>query len=302
MEFKFSSIPSQKGKVAIVTGANNGIGYETTVGLAKVGFKVIMACRNISKAHIAKTKILQKLPNADLEVIHLDLSDLESVREFVKEFKSKYNELHVLINNAGVLSYSGKKNDAGIELQFATNHLGHFLLTSLLIDMMPNDSNSRIVSLSSVAHKRAKIHLDDINCENADDAGAAYDQSKLACLMFGDELNRRLNKKGSKIRSLSVHPGGSDSGLFDEMSRLWYFTLKVLAPFITHSNEKAAIPSLYAALSDDIKGGEYFGPTGFNELKGKLGIAYRTDYSKNEGIATGLWELSEKMIGEKFKL
>ena len=225
MEFKFSSIPSQKGKVAIVTGANNGIGYETTVGLAKVGFKVVMACRSIPKADTAKANILQKLPNAALDIIQLDLSDLRSVREFVKEFKSRYNELHVLINNAGVLSYSGKKNNAGIELQFATNHLGHFLLTSLLIDIMPDNSASRIISLSSVAHKKAKIHFDDINCENTDDAGAAYGQSKLAYLMFGDELNRRLNKKGSKIRSLSVHPGGSDSGLFDEMSRLWYFTL-----------------------------------------------------------------------------
>ena len=167
---------------------------------------------------------------------------------------------------------------------------------------MPDKNESRIVSLSSVAHKRAKIHFDDIHCENVKDNGAAYGQSKLACLMFGDELNRRLHKAGKKIRSLSVHPGGSDSGLFDDMSRVQYYFLKLLSPIITHSNAKAAVPSLYAALSPGIKGGEYFGPTGLNELKGKLGVAERTDYSKRKDIASRLWDVSEELVGAKFDL
>ncbi len=207
-----------------------------------------------------------------------------------------------MVNNAGILDYSGRKNDAGVELQFATNHLGHFLLTSLLLDVMPDQASSRIVSLSSIAHKQGAISFEDINCEQAKNKGFAYAQSKLACLMFSDELHRRLLKSGRKIKALCVHPGGSDSGLFDDMSRFQYYLLKVLAPLITHSNESAAKPSLYASLSADVQGGEYFGPTGFNELKGKLGVAQRTDYSKDTIVSAKLWDVSEKLVGEKFEI
>lgn len=228
------------------------------------------------------------------------MSDLESVRTFAKNFKNKYAQLDVLINNAGVLIYSGKKNKAGVELQFATNHLGHFLLTGLLLEQMPDSSDSRIVALSSLAHKEAKIHFDDLNCETTDDNGAAYGQSKLANLMFADELNRRLKKANKKIVALAVHPGGSDSGLFDEMSKITYYTFKILSPFILHSNASAAKPSLFAALSPGVKGGEYFGPQGFREFRGRVGIAKRSDYSKREDIATRLWQLSEKMTDQSF--
>lgn len=300
MELNLEKTPSQKGRTAIVTGANNGIGFETTLGLAKVGYKVIMACRNMEKAASARDKIMQRIPEADLDTLQLDLSDLNSVREFAQQFSKKHQRLDILINNAGVMTNSEQTNAANIELQFATNHLGHFVLTSLLIDHMPDDTRSRIVSLSSVAHKSAKIHFNDINCKNAKGFGVAYGQSKLACLMFGDELNRRLNKSGSKIRSLSVHPGISDTGLFDGMSWIQSFLLKVLGPFLTHSNEKAAVPALYAALSNDVKGGDFFGPTGMSGLKGKLGVAKRSEYSKDEQVAAKLWDLSEKLCEIEF--
>ncbi len=302
MNFKLKNIPSQKGRVAIVTGANNGIGFETTVALAAYGFKVIMACRNLAKAEKAKSDILRKQPSADLDILPLDLSKLESVRAFCRNFKDRHPKLDVLINNAGILVYSGKKNEAGIELQFATNHLGHFLLTNLLINHMPDHSSSRIVALSSLAHKGARIHFDNINCENTGDAGDAYGQSKLANLMFGDELHRRLKRKNRKIIALTVHPGGSDSGLFDEMSTVMYYTFKILSPFILHSNASAAKPSLFAALSPDIQGGEYLGPQGFREFRGKVGIAKRSAYSKHEDIAEKLWLLSEEMTGQPFQL
>ncbi len=234
----------------------------------------------------------------------MDLSDLESVKTFAKNFtipSNKYARLDVLINNAGVLIYSGKKNKAGVELQFATNHLGHFLLTNLLLEKIPDNSASRIVALSSLAHKGAKIHFEDLNCEKTDDKEAAYGQSKLANLMFADELNRRLKKANKKIIALAVHPGGSDSGLFDEMSRLRYYTFKILSPLILNSPASAAKPSLFAALSTDVKGGEYFGPQGFNEFKGKVGFAKRSDYSKREDVAERLWQLSEKMTGQSFQ-
>ncbi|MEO1260797.1 MAG: oxidoreductase [Bacteroidota bacterium] len=300
MNFDLKNIPSQKGRTAIVTGANNGIGFETTLAMAKYGFKVIMACRNLTKAEKAKSDILAQFPEADLDIIQLDLSDLDSVKVFAENFKYNYAQLDVLINNAGVLIYSGKKNKAGVELQFATNHLGHFLLTNLLLEQIPDHPASRIVALSSIAHKAAKIHFNDLNCENTDDADAAYGQSKLANLMFADELNRRLKKSGSKIIALAVHPGGSDSGLFDEMSRIKYYTFKLLSPFILNSPASAAKPSLFAALSTEVQGGEYFGPQGFNEFKGKVGFAKRSEYSKREDVATKLWQLSEKMTGHSF--
>lgn len=300
MDFNLKNIPSQKGRIAIVTGANNGIGFETTLAMAKYGFKVIMACRNMSKAEKAKTEILQQVPNADLDILSLDLSDLESVRSFAKEFKEKYTKLDVLINNAGILVYSGKKSNTGVELQFATNHLGHFLLTSLLMELIPDDHASRVVALSSLAHKGAKIHFDDLNCEKDDDPDAAYGQSKLANLMFADELDRRLKASGKKIKALAVHPGGSDSGLFDEMSRLKYYFFKILSPFILNSSSSAARPSIFAALSSEVRGGEYFGPQGFNEFKGRVGVAKRSDYSKREDVASRLWKLSEEMTGQSF--
>ncbi len=302
MNFKLKNIPSQKGRIAIVTGANNGIGFETTLAMANYDFKVIMACRNLAKAEKAKSDILQKMPDADLDILQLDLSDLESVKAFANNFKNKYNQLDVLINNAGVLIYSGKKNKEGIELQFATNHLGHFLLTNLLLELMPDNSASRIVALSSIAHKEARIHFGDLNCETTDDKGAAYGQSKLANLMFADELNRRLKKNNKKIIALAVHPGGSDSGLFDEMSKVMYYTFKILSPFILHSNASAAKPTLFAALSPEVKGGEYFGPQGFMEFRGKVGVAKRSDYSKREDIALELWQLSEEMTEQSFEV
>ncbi len=300
MNFKLKNIPSQKGRIAIVTGANNGIGFETTLAMAQYGYKVIMGCRNQEKADKAKAELIRKFPEADLDVILLDLSDLASVKKFAKEFRERYTKLDVLINNAGILVYSGKKNKAGVELQFATNHLGHFLLTSLLFDMIPDKPSSRIVALSSLAHKGAKIHFDDLSCEKAEENDAAYGQSKLANLMFADELNRRLKDSGRQIIALAVHPGGSDSGLFDEMPKVTYYTFKILSPLILNSNSAAAKPSLFAALSPEIKGGEYLGPQGFQEFRGKVGFAKRTDYSKRKDVAEELWELSEEMTDSTF--
>ena len=196
----------QTARIAIVTGANNGIGFETTVGMADAGFHVIMACRGQTKADAAKADVLARVPSASLDIVLLDLSDLTSVRAFAETIRARYSQLDVLINNAGILLYSAQTSATGVELQFATNHLGHFLLTALLIDMIPDDPTSRIVSLSSIAHKGASIHFDDLTC--GQDGGVAYGQSKLACLLFRDELDRRLKAAGKAMKALSVHPGG----------------------------------------------------------------------------------------------
>lgn len=286
--------------IAIVTGANNGIGFETTTGMAKAGYRVVMACRNIDKAEQAKHQILQRFPEAQLDVIWLDLSDPNSVRNFAEEFRGRFSHLNVLINNAGILAMSKKTGVDGIELQFLTNHLGHFLLTSLLFDMLPDDPTSRIVHLSSLAHHNAQIHLDDLTCGG--NGLAAYGQSKLACLMFGEELDRRLRAKQSSIRSISVHPGGSDSGLFDEMSRWQYYMFKVLSPFIMNTQESAAKPSLFAALDPNAAGGAYYGPQGFREYRGHVGIALRDLSSTEPELAKQLWSLSEKLTDQDFRL
>ncbi len=288
------------GKIAIVTGANSGVGLHTTIGLAKAGLDVVMACRNLDKANTARDTVRRAVPDARVDLMELDLSDLTSVRSFAAAFREKRAHLNVLVNNAGVLDYSRRRNGAGVELQLATNHLGHFLLTSLLIDLMPDEAESRVVSLSSIAHKQGTIAFDDINCERQQNKTFAYAQSKLACLMFADELNRRLKSAGRKVVSTCVHPGGTDSGLFDDASRLEYFVFKLVAPFITHSNADAAKPSLHAALSTDVRGGDYFGPQGFKDLKGPVGHAKRTAYSQDAQVAARLWQVSEELVGEAF--
>lgn len=289
-------------KTAIVTGANNGIGFETAIGMAEAGYRTVLACRSEDKAKAAMTEMQQRVPSGQFTLLLLDLSDFDSVHNFASAFREQYGHLDILINNAGVLDYSGRKAANGFELQLMTNHLGHMLLTSLLLDLIPDAAASRIVSLSSIAHRGAKIHFDDIHCEQTEDKGAAYGQSKLACLLFGDELDRRLKAAGRSVVSLSVHPGGSDSGLFDDMSRVQYYLLKMLAPLIIHSNASAAKPSLLAALSPDVRGGEYFGPTGFGEFKGKAGKAKRDASAQDPQVAARLWDVSEKLIGESFKL
>ncbi|MDP5220801.1 oxidoreductase [Ruegeria sp. 2205SS24-7] len=290
----------QSGKVAIVTGANNGIGFETTVGMAEAGFHVVMACRSLEKAAAAKASVLARIPSASLEILVLDLSDLTSVRGFAQAFRARYSTLDVLINNAGILLYSAQTNADGVELQFATNHLGHFLLTALLIDMFPDDSASRIVSLSSIAHKNANTHFDDLTC--GQDGGVAYGQSKLACLLFGDELDRQLTASGKSLKSLTVHPGGSDSGLFNDLDEATRANMKEQVEQLLHSNEDAAKPSLFAALSDQVKGGEYYGPTGPEEMSGKTWVATRNPICDDHGLAKRLWRLSEEMTDQTFAI
>lgn len=295
-------LPLQNGRIIIVTGANTGLGFETALVLAKKGAKVIMACRNAIKANKAIDRIKKEIPNADLEFIQIDLSSLESVRSFAKEFQSKYDRLDVLINNAGVMMPPYTKTKDGFELQFEANHLGHFLLTGLLLDTIVNTPDSRVVSLSSIAHKNGKINFDDLQSEKKYSASEAYGQSKLACLMFAYELQRRLERKGYKNTiSIAAHPGVSPTELSRHMPKLLFVILKyTVGPFLTHAPSEGAKPTLMAAVTNGVKGGDYFGPTGFNEMKGKPGIASSTDLSKDETVAKRLWEVSEELSGLKF--
>jgi NAD(P)-dependent dehydrogenase (short-subunit alcohol dehydrogenase family) len=296
-----SKYPHQEGRIFIVTGANTGLGYETALSLAKYGAKVIMACRNKSKADAAKAQIKAEVPNAELEVMLLDLSSLSAVRNFAKEYHAKYYRLDGLINNAGVMIPPYTKTEDGFELQFGANYLGHFLLTGLLIDTMVKTPGSRIVTLSSIAHKNGKINFDDLQSEKKYSPSAAYAQSKLACLMFTFELQRRLEKAGhDQTISVAAHPGIATTELSRHMPKILYTLLRyTVAPFLTHAPSEGAKPTLLAAIGD-ANGGDYFGPTGFNEFKGKAGKATSTVLAKNETIANRLWKVSEELVGLKY--
>jgi NAD(P)-dependent dehydrogenase (short-subunit alcohol dehydrogenase family) len=301
MSFNLKDTPSREGRTAIVTGANAGLGYETTIGLAKKGMTVIMACRNMEKAKQAKSNILDELRDADLETMQLDLASLASVRSFTESLREKYDTLDLLVNNAGVMIPPYSTTEDGFELQLGVNHLGHFLLTSLLIDRIPDTPESRIVSLSSIAHRRGEIHFDDLQWEKSYSKQGAYNQSKLACLLFADELDRRLRAEGKKKLSVCAHPGVSPTELSRHMPSLLYTFLRyTLAPFLTHPPNEGAMSTLQAALGENVKGGDYYGPQGFQEMKGKSGLAERAEVGKDQEVAQQLWDVSEKLTNCSF--
>ena len=305
MNFNIDKAPTQQGKVAIVTGANTGLGYETTMGFAKKNMKVIMACRSQTRAEKAKAEIEAKMPDADLEIMLIDLSQLSSVRNFVENFKTKYTQLNLLINNAGIMWPPYTKTVDGFESQMGANYFGHFLLTLLLIGSMPDTPDSRVVTLSSGAHKigKGKINFEDLHWEKKYSKVGAYAQSKLACLMFAEELNRKLQDAGKKILSVSAHPGVSKTELGRHFSQFEELIIRyTIAPFLSHPVEQAALPTLMAALDHDVKGGDYFGPQGLLEMIGQPGRATKSKYSQDEDAAKKLWNISEQLTDCKVPL
>jgi len=298
--FNLNDIPSQKGRIAIVTGANIGLGYETALGLVQKEMKVILACRNLSKAEKAKADILQEVPGADLAIIQLDLSKLSSVREFAATFLAQYNRLDLLINNAGIMMPPFSLTEDGFESQIGTNYLGHFLLTGLLLDTITQTADSRVVTLSSLAHVNGEIQFDDFHFEQNYSAMKAYGQSKLACLMFAIELDRRLKKAGLSTISVSAHPGISQTNLMSSSPRWMQIIGAILGPFMLQSAKAGAEPTLYAALGADIEGKDYTGTDGKGQRKGKATKVYPKSHALDEEVATKMWELSEKLTGMSY--
>ena len=302
MSFNLDNIPSQKGKIAIVTGANSGLGKEITIGLAKKEIKVIMACRNQSKAESAKAEVLSQVNSADIEIMLLDLNSLNSVRNFVTAFGENYNRLDLLIENAGIMIPPLSKTEDGFESQMGVNYFSHFLLTNLLYPLLNRTEGARIATTSSLAHERGRIDFDNLNAEKSYSKMGAYGQSKLACLLFAYELKRRLEKAGSNVIAVSSHPGVSKTNLFTNIPKVAQLLMAPLLPIFTHLPKYAALPTLYAALGPDVESGDYYGPTGFNGLKGKPGKVKSKPHSYDEKVASELWNISEKLTGEKFVL
>ncbi|HEX7365891.1 MAG TPA: oxidoreductase [Pelobium sp.] len=284
-------------KVALVTGANAGLGLEESKRLVELGYRVIMACRDLDKGMSAKAALLKKFPKAIIDVLELDLSSQKSVKNFADLVKQDYHRLDLLINNAGIMMTPYQLTEDGFENQLATNYLGHFALTGYLLQLLKNTENSRVVSLSSLAHKWSDIRFTDINFENGYDKKKAYGQSKLACLMFAYELERRLKVSGYSAISVAAHPGIANTNLFSSMPSF----LKWLSPIMGQSAEDGAKPVLFAALSKDLNGGEYIGPDGFNEWRGEPKIVDSNPTSKNKQNATRLWDLSEELTGVKYQ-
>lgn len=290
------NIPNQSGKIAIVTGSSSGIGYEAARILAKKNATVIIAVRNLEKGEYARSKIKSENPDANLDIIKLDLADLSSVKSFVKEFKSKYNKLDMLINNAGVMIPPYTKTKDGFELQFGTNHLGHFALTLQLLDVIEKTPNARIVNISSGAHKYGKINFDDLNWEERDyKAWKAYGDSKIANLYFTKVLAEKVAKKN--IQVTAAHPGWTATELQRHSGMIEFLNSIFAMP-----QEQGALTTLRAAVDNDAKSGDYFGPNGWQEWRGYPVKVEPNSLAKDKKIANKLWDVSEELTGIKFNL
>jgi NAD(P)-dependent dehydrogenase (short-subunit alcohol dehydrogenase family) len=299
MSWTLKQAPTQKGRIAIVTGANVGLGYETALALAGKGCSVVLACRNIEKAEAAKASILAQHPKATIDCMALDLASLKSVRRFAATYKRRHARLDLLINNAGIMMPPYSLSEDGFESQLAANYLGHFALTGLLLRWITKTPHSRIVSLSSLAHQWSGIRFDDLQFERRYDKRLAYGQSKLACLMFAYELQRRLKRAGHTTLSVAAHPGVSSTNLFQHMPKI----VNLFAPLTTlvlQSAQGGAKPTLYAALGSDIQGGDYCGPKSMGEMRGDPIKVSSSRRSRDEAVATRLWTVSEELTGVRF--
>jgi NAD(P)-dependent dehydrogenase (short-subunit alcohol dehydrogenase family) len=291
-----SEIPDQAGRVAVVTGANSGLGYDTAAVLADRGAHVVLAVRNLDKGQEAVDRIKAATPNAVVTLQELDLSSLDSVRKAADELRASHPRIDLLINNAGVMYVPTRETTKdGFEMQFGTNHLGHFALTGLLLDHLIPVDGSRVVTVSSVGHRiLARIHFDDPNLLRKYNRVEAYGQSKLANLMFTYDLQRRLTAKGVPTVALAAHPGFSDTEL---MRYLPDFIPAFMWKIATQPADKGALPSLRAATDPDAKGGQYYGPDGIGEVKGSPKVVASSAQSRNEDLQRRLWTLSEELTG-----
>jgi len=301
------AIPDLSGKVAVVTGANSGLGYHTTLELARKGAHVVLACRARDKTESAIQRIRAEVPQAKLEFMALDLADLASIRAFAQALKAKHPKLDLLVNNAGVMALPLCRTKDGFEMQIGTNHLGHFALTGLLIEPL-RAARGRIVNVASMAHRWTRaLDVDDLNFAKARyQKWDAYGKSKLANLVFTFELDRRLRKANAGVTALAAHPGYSSTNLgfagpAMEKSTLGKWFMDVGNTLFAQSGARGALPQIYAATMPDVQGGDYWGPDGFRQLWGKhpRKVGCRAA-ARDEQLGARLWAESERLTGVKF--
>jgi NAD(P)-dependent dehydrogenase (short-subunit alcohol dehydrogenase family) len=293
-KWTLDAIPDQAGRVAVVTGANTGIGFETAAALAARRAKVVLACRNAQKAGDAIERIRARTPDADLEFLELDLASLSSVEHFAAAFDSASDRLDLLINNAGVMAPPLGHTEDGFELHFGCNHLGHFALTGRLMAHLEATPGARVVTVSSLTHRMAALDFDNLNAEKGYRKMAAYGRSKLANLLFAFELQRRLERTGSGVLAVASHPGWTGTEIQRHSSLIEFFT--PLAP----GPDRGALTTLRAAVDPRARGGDYYGPRGIFELMGYPKKVNASSAARNQKDAAKLWRLSEELTGVRF--
>ncbi|OBK00660.1 SDR family NAD(P)-dependent oxidoreductase [Mycobacterium sp. 1245852.3] len=293
-------IPDQTGRVAIITGANTGLGYETALALADRGAHVVLAVRNLDKGKDAAARITAHSPHADVALQELDLTSLQSVRSAAEQLRTAHDRIDLLINNAGVMWTPKSTTKDGFELQFGTNHLGHFALTGLLLDRLLPVAGSRVVTVSSLGHRiLADIHFDDLQWERSYNRVAAYGQAKLANLLFTYELQRRLAPHGTTI-AVAAHPGGSRTELTRNLPPLVDRVVTPVFGLISQDAAAGALPQLRAGTDPGVLGGQYFGPDGIGEMQGSPKVVTSSVKSHDAERQRRLWTVSEELTGVKY--
>jgi len=293
-----TDIPDQTGRVAVVTGANSGIGLETARELARKGAHVVLACRSEARANEAIQDIESELPDAQIDFMALDLADLEQVRIFSASVHARFERLDLLINNAGVMIPPAGKTKQGFELQFGVNHIGHFALTGLLLDLLLATEGARIVSVSSTAHRMGRMNFKDLDFDaRGYNASSAYAQSKLSNLLFIAELTRKLDAAGADVLAAAAHPGWTQTNL-QKHSNLF----RLMNPIFGMQPIGGALPTLRAATGMNVEANDYFGPSRFFEIWGPPTKVGRTERAKSVADAARLWKISEQRSGVKFDL
>ncbi len=305
MPWTKNDIPDLTGKTAVVTGANSGIGFEAALGLAEKGARIVLACRNQAKATEAADAIRARAPEAATEILPLDLSSLDSIRDFADGLRRGHQKIDILCNNAGVMALPYRQTADGFEMQFGTNHLGHFALTGRLLDLVLAAPGARIVNVASQAHRFGRIRFHDLHWQQRYGKWRAYGQSKVANLLFTLELQRRLTERGASAIAVACHPGYSATHLQAvgpemEGSR-WMGRITDLGNrLLAQDAAMGALPTLYAATADDVAAGDYIGPDGFLEMAGHPKKVGRTRYARKTDVAEKLWQESERLTGVRY--
>lgn len=300
-----SNIPDLSNKTIIITGGNSGLGFEAAKAFTSKGAEVVISSRSLTKGEEAKKEILLNTTDAKITVMELDLCDFQSIRNFAAGIREKYKGIDVLLNNAGIMLAPYEITKDGFEIQMCTNHLGHFALTALLKDLIISNPGSRIVNVSSMAHKQGEMDFDDLFFQNKKGYSSmkAYCRSKLANLLFTYEIQRRFEAKDIKCIAVAAHPGVSQTNLSRFVEhKLIFKILEPLMRLIIQNSSMGALPLIRAAVDPGVKGGEYYGPGGFAEFSGHPVRVKSNKRSHNTEDAKKLWEMSEKACGINFEI
>ncbi|SFD69170.1 SDR family NAD(P)-dependent oxidoreductase [Streptomyces aidingensis] len=296
-----AQVPPQHGRTAVVTGANTGLGLETARVLAARGASVVLAVRDAEKGKRAAERIAGTAPGAQVTVQRLDLSELASVRRAADELRAAHPRLDLLINNAGVMYTPRTLTRDGFELQFGTNHLGHFALTGLLLESLLPVPGSRVVTVSSMGHRiRARIRFEDLHGERSYDRVAAYGQSKLANLMFTHELQRRLDAAGVPTTAVAAHPGIAATELIRYSPAALRAAVRALGPLLGQSAARGALATLRAATDPHVRGGDFYGPSGPFQARGRPVPVGSSARSRDRDLQRRLWTVSEELTGVRY--